>query len=55
MQKISLILLVISSAALIGCGKKPAESKPVATEQTAERVSGTHAAVDIKWEEEDLK
>ncbi len=57
MNKLSLSLLtVIFAAALVGCGKKKeCCSKAHQPTETTERVSGTHAAVDIAWESEDLK
>ncbi len=57
MKYLSLALVVtLSALTFVGCKKKaePAKPQPVA-EQTAERVSGTHSAVDIVWEEIDLK
>ncbi len=57
MKYVALALVTLSTLAFVGCGKKTVEAvKPQpAKEQTVERVSGTHSAVDIVWEETDLK
>jgi hypothetical protein len=56
MKQTSLTLLVILfSCALIGCKKKAEPVKNAPSQQTTERVSGTHAAIDIVWEDSDLK
>ncbi len=50
------LLVVLFCAVLTSC-KKPAEQvkqQPI-TEEATERVSGTHAAIDIVWEKDDLK
>jgi len=50
------LVVTLSALTFVGCKKKvePAKPQPVA-EQTVERVSGTHSAVDIVWEDADLK
>lgn len=50
------LVVTFSVLTFVGCKKKtePVKTQQV-TEQTPERVSGTHNAVDIVWEEVDLK
>ncbi len=48
------LALFVTLFALTGCKKKSEQVKPV-SESTEDRISGTHSAVDIIWEEEDLK
>lgn len=50
------LLVVLFCTVLTGC-KKPAEQvkQQTVTEEATERVSGTHAATDIVWENDDLK
>lgn len=48
------LLVTICAIALAGCCKKD-KIKPVAVSAPVEeRVSGTHAALDVVWEETDL-
>ncbi|MBY0109858.1 MAG: hypothetical protein K2X90_01990 [Candidatus Babeliaceae bacterium] len=56
MKYLALALVILSTLAFVGCGKKKVEvAKPVVvTEQTIERVSGP-MPVEIIWEETDGK
>lgn len=52
---LNILLVTLFAVALVGCKKTKVEPVAAQPAPVEERVSGTHAAVDIVWEEEDLK